>query len=146
MNKTPSPIDKHVAGRVRLQRILVGMSQEKLGEALGITFQQVQKYEKGTNRIGAGRLQRIAETLNVPLSFFYEGAPKDEAAVQGFAEEGATAYVSEFVTSTEGLQLNMAFARILDARVRKRIIALVEVLADNPPQAVEASRGDSEPK
>jgi transcriptional regulator with XRE-family HTH domain len=71
--KAPNPVDKYVGSRVRMRRIMLGMSQEKLGEALGLTFQQVQKYEKGTNRVSAGRLQRIAELLNVPVTFFYGG-------------------------------------------------------------------------
>ena len=75
MKKTPDPIDRHVGSRVRMQRILMKMSQEKLGDALGLTFQQVQKYEKGLNRIGASRLQQISKTLQVPPSFFFEGAP-----------------------------------------------------------------------
>ncbi len=73
--KAPNPIDKHVGSRVRMRRMMLGMSQEKLGDALGLTFQQVQKYEKGTNRIGASRLQQISQILQVPVSFFFEGAP-----------------------------------------------------------------------
>src|ERR1700678_1752014 len=73
--KAPNPIDKHVGSRVRMRRMMLGMSQEKLGDALGLTFQQVQKYEKGTNRIGASRLQQISHILQVPVAFFFEGAP-----------------------------------------------------------------------
>ena len=73
--KKPNPIDTHVGSRVRLRRTMLGMSQEKLGEALGITFQQVQKYEKGSNRIGASRLQNISDVLNVPVAYFFEDAP-----------------------------------------------------------------------
>src|ERR671914_1569018 len=73
--KAPNPIDRHVGSRVRMRRMIVGMSQEKLGESLGLTFQQVQKYEKGTNRIGASRLQQISKVLGVPIEFFFEGAP-----------------------------------------------------------------------
>ncbi|MGH6853068.1 MAG: helix-turn-helix domain-containing protein, partial [Methylocella sp.] len=79
MKKIPNPIDRHVGGRVRMRRVMLGMSQEKLGDALGLTFQQVQKYEKGTNRIGASRLQQISRTLDVPPAFFFEGAPSFEA-------------------------------------------------------------------
>src|SRR5918911_3890216 len=81
--KAPNPIDRHVGSRVRMRRMLIGMSQEKLGEALGLTFQQVQKYEKGTNRIGASRLHRITNVLDVPIDFFYEGAPHGSAAPSG---------------------------------------------------------------
>ena len=86
IKKAPNPIDKHVGSRVRMRRMMVGMSQEKLGDALGLTFQQVQKYEKGTNRIGASRLQQISIILQVPVSFFFEGAP----APPGTASPGKT--------------------------------------------------------
>ena len=84
--KKPNPIDIHVSSRIRLRRTMLGMSQEKLGEALGITFQQVQKYEKGTNRVGASRLQNISTTLNVPVSFFFEDAPEQGAGTKNAAE------------------------------------------------------------
>src|ERR671926_591337 len=100
--KSPNPVDKHVGGRVRLRRMLIGMSQEKLGEALGITFQQVQKYEKGTNRIGASRLHQIAQVLGVPISFFYEGAPEESAANDPHAPVQTA--ISEFMTSREGIE------------------------------------------
>ncbi len=114
-----------------MQRILMKMSQEKLGEALGLTFQQVQKYEKGTNRIGASRLQQISKTLNVPPSFFFEGAPTTGVPVQagGFAESSSQ-YVVDFLSTAEGLHLNRAFARIRDPKVRKRVLDLVTTLAD----------------
>ena len=84
--KAPNPIDKHVGSRVRMRRMMLGMSQEKLGDALGLTFQQVQKYEKGTNRIGASRLQQISLILQVPVSFFFEGAPPPPGGVEGSAK------------------------------------------------------------
>lgn len=131
MKKAPDPIDRHVGSRVRMQRILMKMSQEKLGEALGLTFQQVQKYEKGLNRIGASRLQQISKTLNVPPSFFFEGAPASGVASgPGFAEESSSQYVVDFLSTAEGLHLNRAFARIKDPKVRKRILDLVTALAD----------------
>jgi transcriptional regulator with XRE-family HTH domain len=134
--KVPNPVDRHVGSRVRMRRILLGMSQEKLGEALGLTFQQVQKYEKGTNRIGASRLQQISTTLNVPPSFFFDGAPSGgtAGAPPGVAEEGST-FVLDFIATTEGLNLNKAFARISDPKVRKRIIDLVGSLAEGEPPA-----------
>lgn len=128
--KKPNPIDVHVGGRIRLRRNMIGMSQEKLGEHLGITFQQVQKYEKGTNRVGASRLQAIASFLEVPVAYFFEGAPGD-GSPRGFADDGQTAYVIDFLSSAEGLQLNRAFARIDDPKVRRRIIDLVRALADD---------------
>ena len=104
--KAPNPIDKHVGSRVRMRRMMLGMSQEKLGDALGLTFQQVQKYEKGTNRIGASRLQQIATILQVPVSFFFEGAPAPPATAGGFAEAPSPAYVSDFLATTDGLALD----------------------------------------
>ncbi len=136
MKKVPNPIDRHVGSRVRMRRILLGMSQEKLGEALGLTFQQVQKYEKGTNRIGASRLQQISTTLNVPPSFFFDGAPIHDGAERGelaVGEETNSSYVLDFIATTEGLNLNKAFARIQDPKVRKRIIDLVASLAEEQP-------------
>jgi len=105
------------------------MSQEKLGEHLGITFQQIQKYEKGTNRVGASRLQAIASILGVPVSFFFEDAPGGTEKPGGMAEEGGTAYVVDFLNSAEGIQLNRSFARIGDPLVRRKIIDLVKALA-----------------
>jgi len=126
--KQPNPVDTHVGGRVRLRRMMQGMSQEKLGESLGITFQQIQKYEKGTNRIGASRLQHIAQVLEVPVSFFFEDAP-GSSTESGFAESRPAAFVTDFLTSTEGLQLNKAFVRIKDTKVRRRIVELVRAVA-----------------
>jgi transcriptional regulator with XRE-family HTH domain len=115
-----------------MQRILMKMSQEKLGDALGLTFQQVQKYEKGLNRIGASRLQQISRTLQVPPSFFFEGAPSlnGTGMADGFAEESSSQYVVDFLSTAEGLHLNRAFARIKDPKLRKRVLDLVTTLAD----------------
>ncbi len=129
MNKSPNPIDTHVGARVRMRRLIVGLSQGKLGKALDVTFQQVQKYEKGTNRIGASRLQQLARVLEVPPAFFFEGAPASGDAISGFAEPESNAYVVDFLSTSEGLQLNRAFAAIKDAKVRKKILDLVESLA-----------------
>lgn len=151
MKKVPNPIDRHVGSRVRMRRILVGMSQEKLGEALGLTFQQVQKYEKGTNRIGASRLQQISQTLNVPPAFFFDGAPALDSAnaaanghpMPGVAEDShSSTFVLDFIATAEGLALNKAFARIADAKIRKRIIELVNCLAaEDAPPAPTAKNG-----
>lgn len=130
MPKSPNPIDLHVGSRVRMRRMLLGMSQEKLGEALGVTFQQVQKYEKGMNRIGASRLQDIAKILDAPPSFFFEDAPSAGGAAQGgFSESNSAGFVVEFLSTVEGLQLNKAFASIADPKVRKRIVDLVVAIA-----------------
>ncbi|MEO8668198.1 MAG: helix-turn-helix transcriptional regulator [Bauldia sp.] len=127
--KQPNPIDIHVGSRVRLRRMMLGMSQEKLGEALGITFQQIQKYEKGTNRIGASRLQHISVVLSVPVSFFFEDAPSTPGAVPGMAEARPASYMTDFLSSSEGVQLNKAFVRIKDSKLRRRIIDLVRAAA-----------------
>src|SRR5690349_21040081 len=126
--KAPNPIDKHVGSRVRMRRMMLSTSQEKLGEALGLTFQQVQKYEKGTNRIGASRLQQISTILGVPVSFFFEGAPGHEGGKAGMADSASSAYVVDFLSTTEGLQLNKAFVRIKDPKVRRRVVDLVATL------------------
>jgi transcriptional regulator with XRE-family HTH domain len=127
--KKPNPTDLHVGSRIRLRRNMLGMSQEKLGDNLGITFQQIQKYEKGTNRVGASRLQAIATILNVPPAFFFEDLPGHQAgAAGGLAEDASTMSAMDFVTSAEGLQLNRAFVRISDPKVRRRIIDLVKSL------------------
>lgn len=112
--------------------MLVGMSQERLGELLGLTFQQVQKYEKGVNRIGAGRLFEMAGILGVPISFFYEDVDgAHSAAAAGFAEGSDPPPVMEFVSSGEGLQLSLAFMRIKDPKVRRKILDLVRSLAED---------------
>jgi transcriptional regulator with XRE-family HTH domain len=126
--KAPNPIDKHVGSRVRMRRMMIGMSQEKLGEKLGITFQQIQKYEKGTNRIGASRLQQIATVMSVPVSFFFEGAPVPEG-MGGVTEPASPAYVSDFLATSDGLALTKAFMKVKDAKVRRRIVDLVEAMA-----------------
>ena len=129
--KQASPIDVQVGTRVRLRRMLIGMSQEKLGEMLGLTFQQVQKYEKGVNRIGAGRLFQVAHILGVPIDYFYEGVNSVSEEAPGFAEPGGTSPpVMEFLSSGEGLQLSLAFMKIKDPKVRKRVLDLVKSLSD----------------
>ncbi|MGB8397611.1 helix-turn-helix domain-containing protein [Bradyrhizobium sp.] len=127
--KAPNPVDKYVGSRVRMRRIMLGMSQEKLGEALGLTFQQVQKYEKGTNRVGASRLQQISEILQVPVSFLFDGGPSGAANTDGFSEGTSPAYVSDFLATSEGLALTRAFTRITDAKLRRSIVDLVEQIA-----------------
>lgn len=127
--KKPNPIDVHVGSRIRLRRNMLGLSQEKLGENLGITFQQIQKYEKGTNRVGASRLQAISSILNVPVSFFFEDAPGSGTATAGFSEDNEATYVVDFLNSNEGVQLTRAFTKISDPKVRRKIIDLVKSLA-----------------
>jgi len=126
--KAPNPVDKYVGSRVRMRRIMLGMSQEKLGEALGLTFQQIQKYEKGTNRVGASRIQQISEILQVPVSFLFEGGPTSNSG-DGFAEGTSPTYVSDFLATSEGLALTRAFTRIADSKLRRSIVDLVEQIA-----------------
>ena len=128
--KAPNPVDRHVGSRVRMRRIMLGMSQEKLGEALGLTFQQIQKYEKGTNRIGASRVQQIGEVLQVPVSFFFEGGPTGGMTVpEGLSEAPSPTYISDFLATTEGLTLTRAFMRITDPKLRRSIVDLIEQMA-----------------
>jgi transcriptional regulator with XRE-family HTH domain len=127
--KSPNLIDKHVGGRVRMRRMMLGMSQGKLGDALGITFQQVQKYEKGTNRISASRLQHISHILQVPVAFFFEGAPHQPGQPKGTGEAPSPAYVSDFLATSDGLALIKAFTRIKEPKLRRRIVNLVEEIA-----------------
>ena len=128
--KEPNPIDQYVGSRVRMRRMMSGMSQEKLGQALGLTFQQVQKYEKGTNRIGASRLQQIADTLSAPVSFFFEGAPSTGILPAGTGGDPTPAYVSHFLATSEGLALTKAFVQIKSTKVRRRIVDLIEAMID----------------
>jgi transcriptional regulator with XRE-family HTH domain len=131
--KAPNPTDKHVGARVRMRRMMLSMSQEKLGDALGLTFQQVQKYEKGANRIGASRLQQIAHILQVPVAFFFEGAPAAAGQlVEGMSEAPSPSYVSDFLATSDGLALTKSFMRIKDPKLRRRIVDLVEqMVADH---------------
>jgi transcriptional regulator with XRE-family HTH domain len=123
--KATNSIDKHVGSRVRMRRQMLAMSQEKLGNALGLTFQQVQKYEKGMSRIGASRLQQIGEILQVPVSFFFEDTAVSASAPH---EPDFQAQVEEFVSSHEGLRLIAAFERIKSAALRREIVSLVKTI------------------
>jgi transcriptional regulator with XRE-family HTH domain len=127
--KAPNPTDRHVGSRVRMRRMMLSMSQEKLGDALGLTFQQVQKYEKGTNRIGASRLQQIAHILQVPVAFFFEGAPSLGEPTNGMSEAPSPAYVADFLATSDGLALTKAFMRIKEPKLRRRIVDLVQQIA-----------------
>ena len=121
VKRAGNPVDKHVGNRVRMRRMMLEMSQTKLGDALGLTFQQVQKYEKGKNRIGASRLQHISHILQVPVDFFFDGSPQGEAP--------SPPYVSDFLATADGLALVEAFMRIKERSLRRRIVELVEYIA-----------------
>lgn len=130
-DQQPTAIDTHVGNRIRLRRSFLRVSQEKLGEQLGVSFQQVQKYEKGSNRIGAGQLFQIARFLKVDPSYFYEGLPVDKAADAGFSERQSEMPTSGIEDTTDGIALNRAFARIKSSKLRRRIIELVTTIADS---------------
>lgn len=123
--KRPNPIDVHVGCRIRLRRTMSGMSQERLGDSLGITFQQIQKYERGTNRVGASRLQNIANILDVPVSFFFENSPGQENSLIDLPQDDLQAFLS----SPEGFRLNQEFVKIADPKVRHRIVEMVKAIA-----------------
>jgi transcriptional regulator with XRE-family HTH domain len=127
--KSPNPTDKHVGARVRMRRLMLDMSQGNLGEALGLTFQQVQKYEKGTNRIGASRLQHLSHILQVPVTFFFEGVPHAAGAPTGLGDAPSPAFVSDFLATPDGLSLTKAFMRIKDPKLRRTIVQLVQQIA-----------------
>src|SRR5215510_5567554 len=129
LKKAPNPVDKHVGSRVRMRRLMLGMSQEKLGDGLGLTMQQVQKYESGKNRIGASRLQHISHILQIPVPFFFEGAPQLPGQPEGIGEPPWPAYVSDFLATADGLALTKAFMRIKAPRLRRRIVELVKEIA-----------------
>lgn len=127
--RDPNFVDRHVGNRVRMRRLLVGMSQEKLGELLGITFQQVQKYEKGSNRVSASRLYQISRVLGVPVQYFYDELKEDDGP-SGFAEsEGADA-IAGALQSPDGVQIARIFSETTDPEKRKLILNAVKLLAD----------------
>lgn len=127
--KAPNPVDKHVGSRIRMRRLMLGMSQEKLGDALGLTFQQVQKYEKGSNRVSASRLQQLSHILQVQVSFLFEGGPHAAFNADGLNEAPSPAYVADFLATSEGLALTRAFTKITDVKLRRSIVELVENIA-----------------
>ena len=130
VKKNPNPIDIHVGARLRMRRVLQGMSQENLGEKLDLTFQQVQKYEKGANRVSASRLYQIGGILKVPVAFFFDGLPdpSSSGAATGFSESGSEVPLMDFLSSSEGIQLNKAFAEIDGSEVRRKFIELVRAV------------------
>ncbi|MAW81322.1 MAG: transcriptional regulator [Parvularcula sp.] len=133
----PHPIDVYVGSRVKLRRMILGMSQEMLGKSLGLTFQQIQKYEKGVNRIGASRMFELSQLLEVPVQFFYDGFGGAAAkSVNGFAEDGDGEAVMDLVNSPEGVQLCRYFSEIKDLDVRKKVLDLVKSIAEREDEAV----------
>ncbi|GAC1044451.1 helix-turn-helix domain-containing protein [Rhizobium sp. No.120] len=128
--KVPNPIDAYVGSRVRTRRLMLGMSQERLAEQIGVTFQQVQKYEKGTNRIGASRLQAIAGVLAVPVAFFFQQDNSQPLNTDGLGAITGLEDLSDFLTSKEGLSLNKAFMKITDPSIRQSVLTLIKSLAN----------------
>lgn len=137
MKKSSNFVDAYVGARLRMRRVMLGMSQSKLGALLGVTFQQIQKYEKGSNRISASRLKQAAEVLETSIDFFLEGAPAQPSMNAGLAESSAQPFDVAFLATTEGFQLNRAFLRIRDPKVRRRIVELVVALAPSEEASVE---------
>jgi transcriptional regulator with XRE-family HTH domain len=130
MGKAPDLVNVHVGRRLRMRRLMCKMSQTDIADALGLTFQQIQKYEKGTNRIGAGRLKQISNVLQVPLDFFFEGSPGQAGTQLGPMPEASWPdYVSPFLATADGLALAKAFLR-LEKPLRQRVVELVDQLAD----------------
>jgi transcriptional regulator with XRE-family HTH domain len=130
--KRVDPTDKHVGSRLRMRRLMLHKSQSDIANALGLTFQQLQKYEKGANRISASRLQGLCAILQVPVSFFFEGAPHEaELPILG-SDEQSPSYVNDFLATSDGLALALAFGRIHDPKVRRAIVALVEQIVVEP--------------
>jgi transcriptional regulator with XRE-family HTH domain len=121
--KGPNPVDVEVGRRIRLQRMNAGMSQTELGDKVGVTFQQIQKYEKGKNRVGAGRLTQIAATLHVPIGVFFDGATE--------ASQSASESPAELLTRPHALRLLQAYSAIESDKVRLSILNLVEALSDH---------------
>jgi transcriptional regulator with XRE-family HTH domain len=135
--KIPLPTDIHVGNQVRMRRIMLDMSQTALANEIGLTFQQVQKYEKGTNRISASKLQQMASVLQVPVAFFFEGLPEFQQV--GLNEASSPAYVADVLATSDGLNLTKAFIRIKDTKVRRSIVDLVEEIAGDQPQDDDAT-------
>jgi transcriptional regulator with XRE-family HTH domain len=130
--KRSHPTDKHVGRRLRMRRLMLNKSQSDIANALGLTFQQVQKYEKGSNRISASRLQNLCTILQVPVSFFFEGAPREPMQPTLGSAEQSPSYVDDFLATSDGVALALAFGRIREPKVRRAIVALVEQIVIEP--------------
>lgn len=129
-DKHPNPIDLHVGARVRMRRKFLGLSQEGLADSLGLTFQQVQKYERGANRISASKLYEISQTLKVGIPYFFEGYAEDET-LEGFSASDSEKHVHGFLMTTEGIELAACFPRIASPKHRRKILELVRTLAED---------------
>ena len=129
--KGPNPTDMYVGARIRMRRLMLGMSQTSLADGLRLTFQQIQKYEKGTNRVGAGRLQQTANILRVPIGFFFEDVPAVPYQKPGAKDALSPTYVTEFLATRDGVALVASFMKINSAKLRRSIVDLVRVMAQD---------------
>ena len=134
MSRNPSSTDSHVGKRLRMRRLTLRMSQEMLADALGVTFQQVQKYEKGVNRVSAGRLQDISRVLQVPIQFFFEGLPEFKADGKG-PRDASQAFASDFLASSDGIAIAKAFTQIKSSAIRRSLVQMIKSIA-----AVDAAK------
>jgi len=137
---TPHPVDIHVGSRVRLRRTMLGMSQEKLGDAVGLTFQQIQKYERGANRIGSSRLYQFSHILSVPVAFFFEDMPSEalssssKSLASGMSDNDQSGLDQDPMARQETLELVRAYYRIQDPKVRKKLYELLRSMANLPDE------------
>jgi transcriptional regulator with XRE-family HTH domain len=134
--KSPDPVDVHVGRRTKMRRMMLNLSQSDLGEKSGITFQQIQKYEKGVNRVSASRLQEFAKCLDVPVSFFFEGLPSNGAKLKNAPEDLA----QQFLATRDGIDLAKALVSISDKALRRSIVAMVEEIASGKASPASARR------
>jgi transcriptional regulator with XRE-family HTH domain len=135
VQRSPNPVDLHVGGRVRMRRKMLSISQERLADALGLTFQQVQKYERGANRISASKLYEIARFLSAPIAYFFEGLADPTTSGAAGADHSSEQFVHDFLMTTEGLELAAAFPKITRPRLRRRVLDLVRALSDEDEAA-----------
>ena len=129
-DRTPNPVDLHVGARIRMRRKILGVSQERLADDLGLTFQQVQKYERGANRVSASKLYEIARSLQAPISYFFDGLADPLTAQEQYAPSGDDRFVHDFLMTSEGLELATIFPKIKRGRVRRKVLDLVRAMAD----------------
>jgi transcriptional regulator with XRE-family HTH domain len=129
-DRSPNPVDLHVGARIRMRRKILGVSQERLADDLGLTFQQVQKYERGANRVSASKLYEIARSLQAPISYFFDGLADPLAAAEQYAPSGDDRSVHDFLMTSEGLELATIFPKIKRGRVRRKVLDLVRAMAD----------------
>lgn len=134
-SRSPNPVDLHVGGRVRMRRKMLGISQERLADALGLTFQQVQKYERGANRISASKLYEIARFLSAPIAYFFEGLTDPTSSGAATHDSQSEQFVHDFLMTSEGLELAASFPKIRRPRLRRRVLDLVRALCEDEEAA-----------